>query len=265
MIVDGKEIAAEIYRGIKNTLTHFGTKPHLTIFTCAPNLATQKFLQLKKARANELGIGVNIIEFPDTVTTEEVIQSVENSFMQTDGVVVQLPLPKHLDTGAILKILPTALDVDAVNYGEDNFEVLPPVVGAIKAIADRYGVMFAAAKVVVVGEGLLVGKPAAIWARKMGAQVEVINKDTIDADAKLMEAQIIISGAGKPHLITPDKISDQVLIFDAGTSEEGGELLGDADPVCAKKAALLTPVPGGIGPITVSLIFYNLVKLVQLR
>lgn len=264
MIVDGKEIASEIYQEVKNTLTHLDSRPHLTIFTCAPNLATQKFLQLKKRKAGELGIGVNIIEFPETVTTDEMVQSINSACIQTDGIVVQLPLPSHIDTVAVLKSIPQALDVDAVHYDGSSQDILPPVVGAIKVIADRYRVMFAASRVLVVGEGLLVGKPAAIWAKRVGAQVEVINKETENVADKLQVAQIIISGAGQPHLITPEKISDQVLIFDAGTSEEGGELLGDADPNCAKKAALFTPVPGGIGPITVALIFRNLVRLTQL-
>lgn len=263
MIVDGRAIAADIYREIKNTITHLGSSPHLTVFTCAPNFETQKYLSLKKRKANEVGIEVNVIEFPENITTEEVIQSVIHAQMQTDGIIVQLPLPSHIDVDEVLNNIPVSLDVDSVHYDGVSDDILPPVVGAIKEISDKHDVLFAAAKVVVIGEGRLVGKPAALWTTKMGAQVTVVTKATSDIDAIIKDSHIIISGAGQPGLITPDKIQDQVLIFDAGTSEEGGVLKGDSDFACSDKSALFTPVPGGIGPITIAVLLRNLVRLTK--
>lgn len=265
MIVDGRAIAEDIYQGLKNTLTHLDFVPHLTVFTCAPNFETQKYLTLKRHKALNLGLGINVIEFPESVTTEEVIQSVVHAQMQTDGVIIQLPFPAHIDTQAVLNCVPTSLDVDAIHYDGTSLDILPPVVGAINEISNRNDVLWAAAKVVIIGEGRLVGKPAAIWAAKKGAQVEVITKDSSNSDTSLKSAHIIISGAGSPGLITPEKISDQVIIFDAGTSEEGGVLRGDVDQSCAKKAALFTPVPGGIGPITIAVLLKNLVHLATNR
>jgi len=138
---------------------------------------------------------------------------------------------------------------------------LPPVVGAIKELSKRQHVVFAGAKVVVVGEGRLVGKPAALWAKKQGAQVKVIHRNTERPEEILKTADIIISGAGDPGIIKPEMIKEGVVIFDAGTSEEGGVLKGDANPACADKATLFTPVPGGIGPITVAVLLRNLVNL----
>lgn len=265
MIVDGRAIAEDIYQGIRNSLTHLNCVPHLTVFTCNPNFETQKYLSLKRRKAMDLGLGINVIEFPESVTTEEVIQSVIHAQMQTDGVIIQLPFPAHIDTEAVLNCVPASLDVDAIHFDGTNDEVLPPVVGAIKEISKRYDVLWAAAKVVVVGNGRLVGKPASLWATKNGAQVTLITKDSTDVEKGLKEAHIIISGAGSPGLITKDKISDQVIIFDAGTSEEGGVLKGDVDQSCADKAALFTPVPGGIGPITIAVLLKNLVRLAANR
>jgi len=261
MIVDGRAIAEDIYHGIKNSLTHLDFVPHLTVFTCAPNFETKKYLSLKRRKAMDIGLGINIIEFPENVTNDEIIQSVVHSQMQTDGIIIQLPFPPHIDIEAVLNCIPASLDVDAVHFDGTNEEILPPVIGAIKEISRRHDVLWAASNVVVIGEGKLVGKPAAIWASKKGAQVYVITKETENPEAYLKKAHIIISGAGVPGLITPDKICEQVIIFDAGTSEAGGVLKGDADPECAQKASLFTPVPRGIGPITIAVLLKNLVYL----
>lgn len=263
MIVDGRQIAAEIYREVANEVSHLDVKPHLTVFTCAPNFETQKYLALKMRKARELGIGVNVIEFSPEVTTDEVVTSVTHACMQTDGVIVQLPFPAHIDTARVLAVIPPQYDVDVANYHGLHDEVLPPVVGAIKAIADRHHLHFTQQSVVVVGDGRLVGAPAKLWLTAQGAHVTVVTKDSGNLEAALATAHIIVLGAGQPGLITPDKLLPGVIIFDAGTSEEGGVLKGDAHPDCAKKASLFTPVPGGIGPITVAVLLRNLVRLVR--
>lgn len=263
MIVNGKAIAAEIYREVANEVSHMDVKPHLTVFTCAPHFETQKYLALKMRKARAVGIDINVIEFPSTVTTEDVIQSLEQACIQTDGVVVQLPFPEHIHIDAVLEAIPRQYDVDVVNYtGADN-RILPPVIGAIHEIAKRNDVLFAAQNVTVVGHGTLVGQPAEVWAQRQGAQVTVVTKDTEDISEAVKDAHILILGAGQAELITPDMVRDDVIIFDAGTSEAHGELRGDAHPDCANKASLFTPVPGGIGPITVAVLLRNLVRLVN--
>ena len=265
MIIDGRGIAADIYRELKNQISHLDVAPHLTVFTCAPNFETQKYLALKKRKAQEVGISVNVIEFPASVSTEELKLSLRHSFMQTDGVVAQLPFPEHINTKEVLDIIPPSLDIDALHYDGTNDHVLPPVVGAIAEITTRHNIVFATQKVVVIGEGRLVGKPAAIWAMKQGAQVEVVTRETNNLEEHLKEADIVISGAGQPRLITPEFLKEGVIIFDAGTSEDGGALVGDADPACSETASFFTPVPGGIGPITVAVLLRNLITLVTKR
>lgn len=263
MIVDGKAIAADIYREVANEVTHLGSQPHLTVFTCTPNFETQKYLSLKMRKAREVGIGINVIEFPKDITTDEVVTSIEHACIQTDGVIVQLPFPAHIDTDLVLRSIPSHCDVDAINYDGNDDTVLPPVVGAIQEIAKRYDVLFAAQNVTVVGHGRLVGRPAEIWCKKQGAQVTVVTKSVGDLNQAVASAHILILGAGSPSLVNPEMINDNVIIFDAGTSEDGGELKGDADPLCADKASLMTPVPGGIGPITVAVLLRNLIRLVK--
>ncbi|MEX0918246.1 MAG: bifunctional 5,10-methylenetetrahydrofolate dehydrogenase/5,10-methenyltetrahydrofolate cyclohydrolase [Candidatus Paceibacterota bacterium] len=263
MLIDGRAIARELKRELKNALSHTNIRPHLTVFTCEPNFETQKFLALKKRIADEVGIGINVIEFPEMITTDEVVQSINHAAIQTDGMIVQLPFPPHIKIDEVLAAIPEGYDADAAHYAGEAANVLPPVVGAIDEIAKRYGIPFAGRSVVVVGKGRLVGRPAAAWASHMGAQVSVVTRETNDLDLRVREADILILGAGRANLITPELVKDGAVIFDAGTSEANGVLVGDADPRCAEKALYMTPVPGGIGPITIIVLLRNVFLLAQ--
>ncbi len=264
MIVDGRSIAKDIYAQIRNEISHLSCVPHMTVFTCAPNFETQKYLTLKKQKAMQCGIGISIIELPDILTTQEVMQSVQNACIQTNAIIVQLPLPDHIDAQAVLDVIPNTYDVDGMHYDGTSKTFLSPVVSAIAEISHRHDVLFAGRKVAVVGQGRLVGKPSAIWAQGQGASVKVITKDSPKGEFKnvIADADILILGAGVPGLITQDMIKKGVVIFDAGTSEDGGELRGDADASCAQKASLYTPVPGGIGPLTIAMLLRNVLQTV---
>ena len=150
--MDGKVIASEIFQEVKNNISHLGSKPHLTVFTCAPNFETRKYLTLKCRKAHEIGIGINVIEFPENITTGEVVTSIQHAKMQTDGMIVQLPFPKHIDIDAVLQAVPISYDVDAMHYDGTSQEILPPVVGAIHEIAKRHDILFATQKVAIVGQ-----------------------------------------------------------------------------------------------------------------
>lgn len=262
MIIDGKAMARVLYASMQQDVAALPNAPHLTIFTCAPNFETQRYLALKRRKAAEVGIHVSVVEFPETMTTEEAVQSVLRAQMQTDGIIVQLPLPAHLDTHAVLNAITVRYDVDGVHYDGTPVTVLPPVVAAIAHIATAHDLLLASSQVVVVGQGRLVGAPAATWARRQGAHVTVLTKENSPEELRsvVAHADVLILGAGQPHLITPDMIKPGVAIFDAGTSEAHGVLTGDADPACAEKASLLTPVPGGIGPLTVAFLLQNLIR-----
>ncbi len=263
MIVDGKEIAAEILAEVKDKISTLPQAPRLTVFTCAPNFETQKFLALKQKRAQEVGIIVNVVTLDPRMLTTEVIRTVHEVLPVADGIVVQLPFPSTIDVASVLANIPASHDVDALLYDGRETTVLPPVVGAIDAIATRHKVVWDKAQVVVVGQGRLVGAPAALYARSKGAQVTILQKDTEDNEHKIKEADILILGAGVPGLVTKAMVKPGVVIFDAGTSEEGGMLVGDADADVESVATLVTPVPGGIGPITIAVLLRNVVTLAE--
>lgn len=256
-LVDGKAIAARIYEELAKKITVMPTPPRLAIITCAPNFETTKYLDLKRKKADQVGIRHTIIELPETTTTNEFVRCVETIAPTVGGVVVQLPLPAHIDREVVLAAVPASKDPDALNGGA----VLSPVVGAIDEIVKIHDVDFTGKRVAVIGNGRLVGAPAAHYATDKGATVSILTEHSTDFREVIQAADILISGVGQPGLIQPEMVKEDVIVFDAGTSEDGGQLRGDVDIRVAEKALLFTPVPGGIGPITIAVLLGNLATL----
>lgn len=263
MIIDGRQIADEMYADIAQQVRELGRQPHLTVFTCDPNFTTNSYLTLKKRKAEEVGIAMSIIELPRATTSEEACSAIEQAVPRTDGVVVQLPFPSTIDIDQVLAAIPASHDPDALNPDSEP-KVLAPVAVACREILDRHGIRVFGKNVLVVGHGRLVGRPVAAWLRSVGGMVTVADEHA-DLASLAAQADIIMLGTGKPHILTPGMIHESVVILDAGTSEMGGEIAGDADPACAEIAAIFTPVPGGIGPVTIAALLRNLVTLAARR
>lgn len=263
MIIDGNLIAKDIYASVAAEVATRKRSPILAAITCAPNFETKKYLKLKTKKAREAGIELHIVELPETVTTDEVCARIVALVDSVDGVVVQLPFPAHIEREVVLRAVPTEKDPDGFSYGVKDTACLPPVVGAIAEIAKRHKLSFKDKNVVVLGQGRLVGLPAAHFLRSMGASVTTLTEEDAHREDKVREAEIVVTGIGKPHAITVDDVQSGVIIFDAGTSEDGGIVVGDVHPQVAYKASLFTPVPGGIGPITVALLLRNLLDLTR--
>jgi methylenetetrahydrofolate dehydrogenase (NADP+) / methenyltetrahydrofolate cyclohydrolase len=261
MIVDGKKIANDILADLAAEVQAMPQPPRLTIFTCAPNFETEKFLRLKQLRAAEVGIAITLITLPATVTLPEVEAAITAATPLCDAMIVQFPFP-HLQTADLIPLVPPSHDVDVMQYAGLLDGLFPPVVGAIDVIAKVHQVDFAGKHVVIVGNGRLVGAPACLYATARGAQVTILTKENF-AREPIAAADILILGAGVPGLVTSDMVRQGVVVFDAGTSEEGGQLVGDADPRVSTVASIYTPVPGGIGPITIAVLLRNVVALAK--
>ena len=259
MIIDGRKIAEDIRDKLTENVSVSGASPRLVVFTYSPTFETKKFLGIKKKMADKIGIELSVVEFDESSNTEGCVAQIREAVDTSDGIIVQLPFPKNIDESAIISAIPKTHDVDAFNIKDE--EVLPPVLGAVVEILERNDIDVCNKKCVVVGAGKLVGAPVAEWLKEAGANLTILTGKDADISDATKEAEIIILGAGHPNLLTPDMISDGVIIIDAGTSESGGKLAGDADGACAEKASLFTPVPGGVGPITVAVLFRNLLIL----
>ncbi|MDB5265293.1 MAG: Methylenetetrahydrofolate dehydrogenase / methenyltetrahydrofolate cyclohydrolase [Parcubacteria group bacterium] len=263
MIVDGRAIAASILAATKLEVAKLPHVPVVRAVVVAPSPATHSYLRIKSAKAEDAGMKMDIIHLPDEATNEEVIAAVIAP--GADAVIVQLPLPEHLDQEAILARIPVALDADvlspvsylAFEQGNEG-ALLPPVAAAVAEICMRGDVEVAGSKALVVGNGRLVGQPVWHWLQQQKANVIIVTRDTQETLPTLLpNMDIVVSGAGSPGLIQPEHLKQGVVLIDAGTSESNGAIVGDADPRCAETASVFTPVPGGVGPIAVACLFRN--------
>lgn len=207
--------------------------------------ATQSFVRIKQRVAERLGIEVRA--FPPDYYQEA---------FGCNGVIVQLPLSNAEE---ILAALPPEKDVDGLSRSP---LVRPPVAGAVEAILVSAGVSIAGKRAIVVGQGKLVGAPVAAFLREKAAEVEVVTHGH-GSLATLVGADIVVLGAGEPGLVKKEMLKEGVVLIDAGTSESAGKLVGDADPACAEVASVFTPVPGGVGPLAVAMLFKNFFFLVN--
>lgn len=228
--------------------------------------ATRSYLRIKSKKASEAGCDFQVRPLPPGG------QSLLDMTSDADAVIVQLPLGEGFDAHTACDALPITKDADVLSSGArisfergDAGALLPPVVGAVQQLLTKAGYQVAGKRAVVVGEGFLVGAPVAAWLRREGADVTVVTKETPDLFEPLSVADLVVSGAGVPGLITPEVLKQGVVLIDAGTSEVAGELRGDADPACADKCSFFTPVPGGVGPVAVACLFDNVVTLVEAR
>jgi len=262
-LLDGRALAQEINASVQLRVRRLSEAPTLAILACNPNFETQKYLELKKRIAADLGILITVTILPKEADTEACLKEIATLAQKSSGIIVQLPLPLHIDTPAVLAAISVSRDVDAFSYLGEEGAVLPPVLGAIDEFAKRFSIPFKNSAVVIFGAGRLVGIPALHYAKAKGARVTVLTEveSAAEVERATLAADIIILGVGKPGLLTATMVREGVVVFDAGASEDGGLLVGDAAEDVATKAAFFTPVPGGIGPVTIALLFRNLLDL----
>lgn len=305
MIIDGKKIAEEMLAEVVEEVKKLPKPPRLAaVLAGDTHLAVgppsglgvqpqkpqevepqksglRKFLELKKKAAEKVGIDFRIYEFPAEITTQKLRKEIVGiaKAKVNQGIIIELPLPAHINTQYILNAIPPEKDPDVLSEkSQGSFFVgrsviLPPAVEATKQILKYLKVEAQGKTCAVFGYGLLVGKPVSHWLAQQGATISMINEFTLNAKHYSLDADIIISGVSKPNLITADTIKDGVGIIDFGynvLSEAGSQKLGampvgdvDFDEV-SKKAGWITPVPGGVGPIVVAAVLKNLITLYKI-
>lgn len=272
MIIDGKKIAGEIRDAVRSEIAGMNRSPRLDIVYAGENPVIDVFIRIKKRMADEAGAMIVEHRFPESISPDKLQAEIARigAMEECDGLVVQLPLPKDIPADAILAEIPAKKDVDVLSrkaferFARAESEIFPPVAGAVKEILDREKISLGGKRVVVLGRGRLVGEPIIAWLKREGVEPEV-GTSTSDTRDLLAGADIVISGVGIPGLIKPDMLKEGAILIDAGTSEQAGKTAGDADPSCAERCSVFTPVPGGVGPITVAILFRNLVHMSMLR
>lgn len=247
--------------------------PRLYIFLVGDDAATAQFVGIKKRQAEKHGITVVVHQFPEDIPEEDLscaLKTNQADWVDSDGVIIQLPLPAHINADVILDSIPEAFDIDVLgavarqNFRDGKSAVIPPVAGAIAAIGSELNIDWFQKNIVLNGYGRLVGQPCAGWLERRGLQYKVIDAESESSARKkaLAAADIIISGAGQPHCISAKDIQSGVVIFDAGSGLLAGKIAGDVDPECDDKVDFMTPTPGGVGPLTVVVLFMNLLRII---
>lgn len=273
-ILDGKKLAGKILEEVRAKIKRLDKHLRLAIVLVGEDSVVRKFIEQKTKTARSVGVDIRVYAFGPKITTNELRKKLAQIVHEgkNTGVVVQLPLPAHINAQYILNSVPPRKDVDMLsakslgNFITGKSSIMSPVAGAIKAFFDEYNIGYKNQYIVVAGSGNLVGRPAALWLFSEHASFSVINQYTPHPEKVLREADIIISGVGKPKFVTGDKIKEGTVIIDAGTSESEGKLVGDVDfDSVSKKASYVTPVPGGVGPLTIAILLKNLLTLANLK
>lgn len=260
-MVDGKRLAREKERDLRDRCSALATPPTLSVVSLGGTGATKSFLKIKRSTGERIGVRVEVSTYTEETPEAEIREYLAQA--ETTSIIVQLPLPEGYSRDAILSAIPVGKDADFLSeesrerFMNDDTIGMPPIARAVDTIFRSHDVSLKGKKIGVVGFGKLVGEPVVLYLKKQGLDPLVFDEETGLAGLERMD--IVISGAGVAGLIHPEHIKDGAVLVDAGTSADKGELRGDIDPSCYEKAALATPVPGGVGPLTVVSLFENVI------
>lgn len=272
-IIDGKEISRQIKAELKETLDKWAAQQitaTLAVVQVGHDPASDVYVRNKKRTCTELGIRSLSYELPESVSQKELLCLVEelNGREDVDGILVQLPLPSHIDEKAVLNAVSPEKDVDgfhpynvgALSCGEDCF--VPATPAGILELLKRSGIELDGKECVVVGRSNIVGKPVAQLLLAQNATVTVTHSHTRDLAEVTRRADVLVVAAGKRHLIGAEHVKPGAVVIDAGMHrDENNKLSGDVDfESVSGIASAITPVPGGVGPMTIAMLMYNCVK-----
>ena len=277
-ILDGLSVSHKIKQEIKEEVTKIvqsGKKaPHLAAILVGENGASKAYVNSKVKDCKEVGFTSSLLKFPDTICENELLEEIKklNENKEIDGFIVQLPLPKGIDQEKIIMAIDPKKDVDGFhpeNFGKMALEMdslLPATPFGIMQLLERYNIDTKGKKCVVIGRSRIVGRPMSILMSAKGtdATVTLIHSHTPNIEEYTQKADIIIVALGIPNYLKGDMIKEGAVVIDVGItrvnddSERGYHLVGDVDfEACEKKASFITPVPGGVGPMTRAMLMKN--------
>jgi methylenetetrahydrofolate dehydrogenase (NADP+)/methenyltetrahydrofolate cyclohydrolase len=266
-IIDGKGIAAEIRNDLKKEvaeLTAQGKTPGLVVILVGEDPASTVYVRNKERSSKEVGINSTVHRLPAETTREELLGLIDrlNNDAAVHGILVQLPLPSHLDEDEVINTISPKKDVDGFHpinagkllIGDDNAFVACTPAGVLELVK-RTGVPIKGQNVVIVGRSNIVGKPAAILFLREHATVTVCHSRTKDVAEECRRADILIAAVGRPEMIKKDWVKPGAVVIDVGINRVDGKLVGDVDFENVKEVAgAITPVPGGVGPMTIAML-----------
>lgn len=275
MILDGKKLAGEIKEGLKKEIEELvgkgNPKPGLAMVMVGENKASTIYVSSKIKYCEEIGIESKLIKFPKEIDEETLLNEIEklNSNNEIHGILVQLPLPEHISAIKVIETISPTKDADC--FTEENLGklflnlkngVYPCTPEGIIELLDHYELEIEGRDVVILGRSNIVGKPLALMFINRGGTVTICNSKTKALGEKIKKADIVISAIGHKHFITGEMIKEGAIVVDVGINRTEEKIYGDVDFESVKEiASYITPVPGGVGPMTVAMLFKNCINL----
>lgn len=275
--IDGKAISAAVREDLKARvaqLTARGTTPGLAVIIVGDDPASRVYVNNKKKGCAEVGIYSEEIALPADTTQEELLAQIDslNGREDIDGILCQLPLPKHLDDKAVIAAIAPHKDVDAfhaANVGHimiGDYTFLPCTPAGVMELLHRTGISVEGKNCVVIGRSNIVGKPMAMLLLHENATVTICHSRTQGLAEICRRADVLVAAVGKAGFVTPDMVKEGAAVIDVGMNRNAeGKLCGDVDPAVEAIAGYLTPVPGGVGPMTISMLLKNTVTAAERR
>jgi methylenetetrahydrofolate dehydrogenase (NADP+)/methenyltetrahydrofolate cyclohydrolase len=271
-LMDGKALAERIRREVAEEVEQLG-EVGLTTILVGDDPASEIYIRRKQEAAKEVGILARDYRLAEETTEEELLDLITqlNADDKVDGILLQLPLPDQIDEQRAIEAVDPAKDVDGFHplnagrlwLGLDGLVAGTPT--GIITLLDEYGVPLEGAHAVVVGRSNIVGKPVALLLLARNATVTICHSRTADLAAETRQADVLVVAVGEAGLISPEMVKEGATVVDVGINRTDEGLRGDVDPAVAERAGLITPVPGGVGPMTIASLLRNTVKAARAR
>lgn len=273
-IIDGRKIKEQILAEVKKDVLTLPFPPVFCDILVGTDLSSVQYVRMKGKVAESVGIKFRTAEFPASITTEELKAEVLNlnRVPHMCGIIIQLPLPAHIDKKVVLDAIEPSLDVDCLGViNSENFylnegQISFPTALACLYILESLKLDLKKNKILILGQGRLVGRPLTHLLKTKGYEVWPVDIDTKDKENLIKQADIIVTAIGQAKFLKAEMLKDGVVLIDAGTSEENGAILGDVDlDSVIKIASYVSPTPGGVGPVTVAMLLRNVLQVAKSR
>ena len=273
-IIDGKALSEKVLKEIEKEHSELekkvGRKAGLAVIIVGENPASQIYVRNKIRACEKVGFHSETIRLDENITEENLLLEIEklNNNSNIDGILVQLPIPKYIDGLKIINAISAEKDVDGfhtTNIGKmmigDETGFLPCTPAGVVHMFEEYNIDLEGKDVLVIGQSNIVGKPMTLLLIKKRATVQVCNSKTKNLSEKLQKADVVVAAAGSPKLVKASDVKEDVVVIDVGINRVDGKLCGDVDfEEVSKKASFITPVPGGVGPMTIAMLIKNTFK-----
>lgn len=274
MIMDGKSLKGEILSGLAEEVKALDKVPTLCVIQVGDDEASNVYINQKRKMCNDIGYNFIHEKYDDSITEDELLKNIErfNSNDNIDAILVQMPLPSGINEKNIQNAVNKYKDVDGLNDSNivdlisGKSSLYPCTACGVISLLDKYGVTLEGSNVVIVGRSSLVGMPLFHMLENRNATVTLCHSKTRNLQSITKNADIIISATGVKGLIKEDMVNNNAVVVDVGITRENGKLYGDVDfDSVSKKASLITPVPGGVGPMTIASLAQNVLKAYKMQ